>query len=192
MQGLRCVYGVYGKRTQTAEFFKYIRQRNNGCFYVGTNIGHNPLGEAGKILAAKINLTDSNEYSGHCWRRTPITRAVDAGLTRDQLKRLSGHRSDTVLQRYIDSSTFAKNMQANATSVSEPEASNAHVNIVSPIGMSMVPVTVAHESIASVELTSATIELTTEASETGDEKRIRLPDGRGVINFCLVFNVQFK
>ena len=48
--------------------------------------------------------------TGHCLRRTAISWAANAGLTLPQIKCLSGHQSDTVVQGYINNSTAMRNI----------------------------------------------------------------------------------
>lgn len=61
-------------------------------------IGKNVLSNFGKRVALFLHLKEPERYTGHCWRRTGITLAANAGLTIPQLKVLSGHKSDTVVQ----------------------------------------------------------------------------------------------
>ena len=83
--------------------------RNGRLFMKLTNkykptapIGKNTLADAGKKLAGILGLPDHDAYTGHCWRRTAVTLACEKGLTLPQIKALTGHRSDTVVQGYID------------------------------------------------------------------------------------------
>jgi integrase len=67
-------------------------------------IGTHTASNYGKEIAFALELPNYEKYTGHCWRRTTITIGANAGLTLPQLKALSGHKSDTVLQKYIDNS----------------------------------------------------------------------------------------
>jgi integrase len=51
-----------------------------------------------EAIATRLLLPNPLHYTGHCWRRTAATLAANAGLSMAQLKCLTGHRSDTVLQ----------------------------------------------------------------------------------------------
>ena len=53
--------------------------------------------------------------TGHFLRRTAISIAANAGLTLVQLKALSGHKSDAVVQQYICKSDHMRNITAAAT-----------------------------------------------------------------------------
>ena len=51
--------------------------------------------------------------------QTTVTRCADAGRSRNQLKRITGHKSDAVIQTYIDNSKRNQEIQANTISISE-------------------------------------------------------------------------
>eukprot|EP01038_Epipyxis_sp_PR26KG_P017577 gene17577-24402_t len=64
-----------------------------------------------------IGLPDHTLYTGHCWRRTTATLAASKGMTIPQIKQITGHRSDTVVQNYIDSSIYTKNKASEMLAV---------------------------------------------------------------------------
>jgi len=87
-------------------------------------VGKHPLSNIGKRLASMLKLPNFNKYTGHWARRTSITLMAEAGLTLTQIKALSGHRSDSVVQGYIARSSRMKRICANALSanpVDDPE-----------------------------------------------------------------------
>ena len=66
-------------------------------------------------------------YTGHCWRRTTATLAAAKGMTVPQIKQITGHRSDTVVQNYIDSSIYTKNNASEMLAVIGDEDMNLNV-----------------------------------------------------------------
>ena len=53
-------------------------------------------------MVKSLELPDPQSHTGHCWRRTSITFATEQGLSLMEIKALSGHKSDTVVQGYIE------------------------------------------------------------------------------------------
>jgi hypothetical protein len=89
-------------------------------------IGEKTAALYGKKVAALLGLTTPDSYTGHTWRRTATTWAADEGLTLPQLKVLTGHKSDTVLQGYIDTSKVMKNLVSSAVSLEPaPQSSSS-------------------------------------------------------------------
>ncbi|KAJ1410666.1 hypothetical protein B484DRAFT_455816 [Ochromonadaceae sp. CCMP2298] len=82
------------------------------------NIGVASLASIARDIAKALGLENWTQFSGHAWRRTAITFGVNAGMTLPQIKSMSGHHSDTVVQGYIDRGMPMKLMAAEATSVS--------------------------------------------------------------------------
>jgi hypothetical protein len=62
------------------------------------NIGAATLAALARDIAKRLELENWMQFSGHAWRRTAITFGVNAGMTLPQIKSLSGHHSDTVVQ----------------------------------------------------------------------------------------------
>ena len=94
---------------------------------VATNsvIGHNTAAEYGKVIAKALGLPDPERYTGHCWRGTAATWAANDGLSLPQIKALTNHKSDSVVQEYIHTSTFMKGVVANAVSMKRPTDSES-------------------------------------------------------------------
>ncbi|KAJ1404628.1 hypothetical protein B484DRAFT_469951 [Ochromonadaceae sp. CCMP2298] len=82
------------------------------------NIGVASLAAIAREVAQKLGLENWMQFSDHAWRRTAITFGVNAGMTLPQIKSMSGHHSDTVVQGYIDRGMPMKMLAAEATSVS--------------------------------------------------------------------------
>jgi integrase len=74
----------------------------------------------GKRIATILGLANPERYTGHCLRRTVSTLCADAGLTIPQMKAVTGHRSEPVLQGYIDNSLLMKRKATEAISTSRP------------------------------------------------------------------------
>jgi integrase len=68
-------------------------------------IGKKTLSKVGVFFAGLLGLYDPETYTGHCWRRTCITLLAKSNLSVARMKLVSGHKSDTVLQMYIDSTS---------------------------------------------------------------------------------------
>jgi hypothetical protein len=85
-------------------------------------VGRDKCKKFGIVIATALDLFEPSTYTGHCWRRSAATLAANAGLSLAQIKALTGHRSDTVVQRYIDRSLPMMLAAANGTSISGPAA----------------------------------------------------------------------
>jgi len=85
------------------------------------------LGEFGKRIATMLGLENAANFTGHCWRRTATTFCAESGLTIPQMKQVTGHKSDTVVQGYIDRTELMKRKAAVAlaTSAQEPAVSTS-------------------------------------------------------------------
>ena len=77
-------------------------------YFPGQAVGKHTLASYGKRLATAIGLTTPEKYTGHCWRRTAATLAAEAGSSLAEIKTLTGHKSDTVVNHYINNSETMK------------------------------------------------------------------------------------
>jgi hypothetical protein len=100
-------------------FFRKLLDKNGEITSSKQVIGIHSADKFGQKVAAILGLPDSKDYTGHCWRRTATTFAANAGLTLAQMKTLTGHKSDTVIQGYIDKSDVMKNTVAGAVSIQQ-------------------------------------------------------------------------
>jgi len=75
-------------------------------------VGQHPLAKTPKEVAAWLGKPNSNDFTGHCWRRTGGTELARAGASLEQLKRAGGWRSTTVAERYIADGEPEKKKQA--------------------------------------------------------------------------------
>jgi integrase len=66
--------------------------------WAAQNVGKGFLANLGRDIAKSLGLANWQQFTGHCWRRTAITWGANAGMTLSQLKAMSGHHSDTVVQ----------------------------------------------------------------------------------------------
>jgi hypothetical protein len=87
-------------------------------------VGRDKCKKYGVAIATMLDLFEPWTFTGHCWRRSSATLAANAGLSLAQIKALTGHRSDTVVQRYIDRSLPMMLAAANGTSINGPAAAD--------------------------------------------------------------------
>ena len=97
---------------------QFINADNNVIVGTKSVVGKNTASSFGKEIAQLLDLKDPHTYTGHTWRRTAITWAANAGLSLVQLKSLSGHKSDTVIQGYIEQAEPMKILAAKAFQIS--------------------------------------------------------------------------
>jgi hypothetical protein len=108
-------------KQRTGRFWRYIEYSKDRSNYFGTLkvIGEHTLANFGKLAAQKLGLANSDSYTSHCFRRTAITMASNAGATTTQIKSISGHKSDQCVQRYIDRSEPNKMNSASMLCIDE-------------------------------------------------------------------------
>jgi hypothetical protein len=96
-------------------FFRKLLQHKPADAISGSKspTGKNILAAFPSRISQVLGLPNFSTYTGHCWRRTTATIAAGKGMTIPQIKQITGHRSDTVVQGYIDSSIYTK---SNASS----------------------------------------------------------------------------
>ena len=83
-----------------------------------TNIGKNKAARFGIDIANFLGLKDPLCYTGQCWRGTACTYLADAGFTKVQIKQITGHKSDSAVEKYIANSVKVKESAADALSLS--------------------------------------------------------------------------
>jgi hypothetical protein len=79
------------------------------------NVGKTLVQNVGKKIADALFLREPERYTGHVFRRTGITLFANTGASLCQIKAYSGHKSNSVPQRYIDTSVPMKTVAATAT-----------------------------------------------------------------------------
>ena len=62
----------------------FLQWRNGKC--VNQVMGKNSIAKIPKEMAKYLNLPDPSSYTGHSYRRTSTTVAVDAGCSMDEIK----------------------------------------------------------------------------------------------------------
>lgn len=82
-------------------------------------------------------MQGSEKYTGHCWRRTTATMAAEYVMSLPQIKQITGHKSYTVVQGYIDSSIQTKTSAASTLSLLQNNNDNANkkMKVMEPPGV---------------------------------------------------------
>ena len=70
-----------------------------------------------KQIATALHLLNPEKYTSHSCKRTSLTWMADSGMSLAQIKSASGHKSDRVVQKYIDNSSVQKRTAATALGV---------------------------------------------------------------------------
>lgn len=71
-------------------------------------IGKNKISETPSTIAQYLNLSDTQNYTGHSFRRSAATILSNSGANLVAVKSLGGWKSDAVAQGYIDNSVQTK------------------------------------------------------------------------------------
>ncbi len=77
-------------------------------------IGKNTLGKIPREIANSLGLEDSENFTGHCFRRSGATILADSGVNKITLKRAGRWKSDTVCDGYVEESRHSKIQIASA------------------------------------------------------------------------------
>jgi integrase len=91
--------------------------------------GKNFFGDLPCKIAKFLKLDNPKSYTGHAFRRTSATTAVDNGVDLLNLKRLGGWKSDTVAEGYIAESDAAKRKIATAVQNLDQEPEKKKIKI---------------------------------------------------------------
>jgi len=118
----------FSSEKRNGKFFKKLVTKEGIIQGNNVNIGKNMLKNYGKAIAKWMNKDDFNNYTGHCFRRTSATLAADHGLTLPQIKTLTGHKSDSVAQQYIDRSNVQLDLVNEAVSMAGNKRSRDEVD----------------------------------------------------------------
>lgn len=70
--------------------------------YGRQSMGKNLLAKFGREFAEKLDLSDPEEYTGHCFRRSSATEAANKGATTVDLKRHFGWVQEGTALKYLD------------------------------------------------------------------------------------------
>jgi len=105
------------KSQAEGRFLRKLSMTRNHLHATRTKVGKNLAFDFGKKVAELLQLPNPEKYTGHCWRRTSITLMTNSGMSLPQIKAVSGHKSDSVVQGYIDHSKLLRSTAANAVAV---------------------------------------------------------------------------
>lgn len=104
----------------------FLTYRNGYC--ISCPIGINTIGKMPKLIADFLKLSNSELYTGHCFRRSSATHLADAGSDLLTIKRHGGWKSSAVAEGYIE--TSMKSKVAVAYNLSGPSTSG-HSRVIS-------------------------------------------------------------
>lgn len=107
---------IQAQNPQAGRFWRHWRNDR----WTSLVVGHNPLAETSRIIATWLEKDDVDSYTGHCFRRSSATAYANSTGSLLGLKRLGGWKSESVAQRYIDTSTVEKKKQAEALGTDAP------------------------------------------------------------------------
>ena len=115
----------FAHRDQFGRFFRSLMMKDGRITGTKKIIGVHTMSQYAQIVAKSyLALADWKKYTGHCWRRTSITWAAASGLSLAQLKVLSDHRSDSVVQGYIDRSDCMRGLVNERVSMASSSSSS--------------------------------------------------------------------
>jgi site-specific recombinase XerD len=109
---------VFDVASRTGRFFRKLKRCTKTWkvvpfFKKVVPIGRNTLADFSKRIAQLIGLTNFQRYTSHAFRRSTATILTDAGRTLAEIKNVTGHLSDKVVQGYIANSVNQKRKAAN-------------------------------------------------------------------------------
>jgi integrase len=90
--------------------------------------GKNVIGKFPFLIASTLNLNDSKEFTGHCFRRTGATLIADSGVDKITLKRAGRWKSDSVCDGYIEESSSSKLLISKAVCSDNKNVQNVQKN----------------------------------------------------------------
>lgn len=121
----------------TGRIFLSIR---NGKF-TSAVLGKNKLREIPKFIALFLGLEAPERFTGQCFRRSSATSLADSGISRTNLKRHGGWRSDTVAEGYLhDSKKMRVDIAEMLSENSVPQNTETPSSVPSPVSSSSHPV----------------------------------------------------
>lgn len=98
------------ERNPESRLFRYLIFNKAERKMRGTKkqIGKNWFAQSGVRVATLLEKDNPELYTGHWIRRNAVTRLANAGLTLPQIKCVSGHKSDKVVQGVSDAICILK------------------------------------------------------------------------------------
>ena len=103
---------VCEKDQKVGKFFKRFKADGTKPGYKAQHHGVNTLANVGKRIAKILKLANSNEYTGHCWRRSGTSTGANCGFSTKQLKRKGRWSSESMADQYIAHSEFSLKQDA--------------------------------------------------------------------------------
>mmetsp|Transcript_25900 Transcript_25900/g.24734 ORF Transcript_25900/g.24734 Transcript_25900/m.24734 type:complete len:444 (+) Transcript_25900:111-1442(+) len=102
----------------TGTIFRKLKVDKNGDIKSTLSVvGIHRIEDTGKRVAKDLDLKDPKSYHSHTFRGSAINMCVEAQLPIAEIKLLTGHQSDKVLDGYIQQSAIMKRKVANVLSV---------------------------------------------------------------------------
>ncbi len=99
-------------------FFKRIdwadKKTHKNMVVNNQSVGINSLRKYPMLAAELLKLENPQRYTGHCWRRSTASALARKNFGLSNIKLVTGHRSDNVVQEYIDNSSAQKLYAAKA------------------------------------------------------------------------------
>lgn len=111
-------FALSERKSKDRRFRQLTSDRDGKIISTQKQVGKNTIADFGKQIAKLLGKSDWNLYTSHTFRRTAATVCADAGMKLPQIKSTTGHKSDSVVQGYIDKSIVQKYTSAEALSVS--------------------------------------------------------------------------
>ena len=103
-------------------FWRKLKLKDGVIRATNQVIGKNILNSIPKKIAEALNLKDADKFTGQAFRGTALTIMADNGASEDQMRRVSGHKSSSALQRYIGCSLNSKEIGAKLLTISTEES----------------------------------------------------------------------
>ena len=99
VESLDAYAACFPEEQKKGRYFRYLKLGVDGQLRGSEKpVGKNTISKFGIQIATLLELPDPELYTGHFLRRTSATRCADAGMTLAQIKVVTGHKSDTVVQ----------------------------------------------------------------------------------------------
>ena len=82
--------------------FKKIKFDGKELVAIKEVIGKSTTSKHQKVIASYLQLKDPLKYPSHRFQRSSISMIAEVELSAQQMKTVSGHKIDNVLQEYMD------------------------------------------------------------------------------------------
>ena len=100
IQAIDNYIALFEPQDKNGRFFRKLNQNGRTGKISPTNspLGKNWFAKSGVRVATALGLPDTKLYTGHYVRRKTAIRLADEGCSLPQIKKVTGHRSDKVVQ----------------------------------------------------------------------------------------------